>query len=249
VNSEVRSKPLNSRPPKAALYSIKPPICFGQAPRSSAGIHTGDPMMKSDEKCQKAGLMTRKLLLTAAIVTLTLAPSIGTGTAQARGFSGGGFGGGFHGGFGGGFHGGFGRGFHGGFGRGFYGGFGRGFYGGFGRGFYGGFGGFYPGLLPLWLFPILLLLLLIAYSLRPETAQPGLAWTAGAARWLAIAETGINDEPHWSSPERGDTPRTHCGRIGKWIVKRSRRIEMRLNPLCRLSRPAPSEYCNRGPEI
>ena len=66
--------------------------------------------------------MTRKLLLTAAIVALTLAPSIGTGTAQARGFGGGGFGGGFHGGFGGGFHG-----------------------GGFGRGFYGGFGGFYPG--------------------------------------------------------------------------------------------------------
>jgi hypothetical protein len=73
-------------------------------------------MMKSDEKCQKEGLMTRKLLLTAAIVALTLAPSIGTGTAQARGFSGGGFGGGFHGGFGGGFHSGFGRGFYGGFG-------------------------------------------------------------------------------------------------------------------------------------
>jgi hypothetical protein len=68
--------------------------------------------------------MTRKLLLTAAIVALTLAPSIGTGTAQARGLSGGGFGGGFHGGFGGGFHGGFGGGFHSGFGRGFYGGFG-----------------------------------------------------------------------------------------------------------------------------
>jgi hypothetical protein len=52
--------------------------------------------------------MTRKLLLTATIVALTLAPSIGTGTAQAYGFYGGGFG----------------RGFHGGFGRGFYGGFG-----------------------------------------------------------------------------------------------------------------------------
>jgi hypothetical protein len=50
--------------------------------------------------------MTRKLLLTAAIVALALTPSIGTGTAQARGFGGGGFGGGFHGGFGGGFHGG-----------------------------------------------------------------------------------------------------------------------------------------------
>ena len=44
--------------------------------------------------------MTRRLLLTAAIVALALAPSIGTGTAQARGFFGGGFGGGFHGGFG-----------------------------------------------------------------------------------------------------------------------------------------------------
>ena len=56
--------------------------------------------------------MTRKLLLTAAIVALALAPSIGTGTAQARGFYGGGYG------------------------RGFYGGYGRGFYGGYGRGFY-----------------------------------------------------------------------------------------------------------------
>ena len=58
--------------------------------------------------------MTRKLLLTAAIVALALAPLIGTGTAQAHGFYGGGFG------------------------RGFYGGFGRGFYGGFG-GFYPGY--------------------------------------------------------------------------------------------------------------
>jgi hypothetical protein len=44
--------------------------------------------------------MTRKLLLTAAIVALAFAPSIGTGTAQTRGFFGGGFGGGFHGEFG-----------------------------------------------------------------------------------------------------------------------------------------------------
>ena len=58
--------------------------------------------------------MTRKLLLTGAIVALALGPSIGTGTAQARGFYGGGFG------------------------RGFYGGFGRGFYGGLG-GFYPGY--------------------------------------------------------------------------------------------------------------
>src|SRR6476660_9494604 len=94
-------------------------------------------MRKSDEKSQKEGLMTRKLLLTTAIVALALAPSIGTGTVTARGFYGGGFGGGFHGGFG--------RGFYGGFGRDFHGGFERGFHGGFGRGFYGGFRGFYPG--------------------------------------------------------------------------------------------------------
>jgi hypothetical protein len=64
----------------------------------------------------KGGSHARKLLLTAAIVALTLGPSIGTGTAQAYGFYGGGFG----------------RGFHGGFGRGFYGGFG-GFYPGYYR--------------------------------------------------------------------------------------------------------------------
>ena len=59
--------------------------------------------------------MTRKLLMTVAIVAIALTPSIGIGTAQAHGF-----GGGFHG-------------------RGFYGGgFG-------GRGFYGGYGAFYPG--------------------------------------------------------------------------------------------------------
>jgi hypothetical protein len=101
---------------KRPLYSIKPPIRFEQAHRSSVGTHTSDPMMNSDEKCQKEGLMTRKLLLTAAIVALTLVPSIGTGTVQAYGFYGGGFG----------------RGFHGGFGRGFYGGFG-GFYPGYYR--------------------------------------------------------------------------------------------------------------------
>jgi hypothetical protein len=68
--------------------SIKPPNRFEQAHWSSVGTHTSDPMMNSDEKCQKEGFMTRKLLLTAAIVALTLAPSIGTGTAQARGFFG-----------------------------------------------------------------------------------------------------------------------------------------------------------------
>ena len=85
---------------------------------------------ESDAECQKEGPMTHKLLITAAIVAIAFAPSIGTGTAQARGF-GGGFGGFQGGGFGGGFHG---RGFRG-----------RGFYGGYGRGLYGGYGGFYPG--------------------------------------------------------------------------------------------------------
>ena len=64
--------------------------------------------------------MTHKLLITAAIVAIAFAPSIGTGTTQARGF-GGGFGG-----------------------RGFYGGYGRGLYGGYG-GFYPGYYGYgYP---------------------------------------------------------------------------------------------------------
>jgi hypothetical protein len=48
--------------------------------------------MTSDEKCQKEGLVTRKLLLTPAIAALALAPSIGAGTAQANGFYRGGFG-------------------------------------------------------------------------------------------------------------------------------------------------------------
>jgi hypothetical protein len=30
---------------------------------------------------------------------------------------------------------------------------------------------------------------------------------------------GINHEPHWSCPEQGDSPRTHCGRIGEWSAK------------------------------
>jgi hypothetical protein len=50
-------------------------------------------------------------------------------------------------------------------------------------------------------------------------------------------QRGINHEPHWSSPEQGDTPCTHYRRIGKWIAKRSARIDMGLNAFCRLSRP------------
>jgi hypothetical protein len=91
-------------------------------------------MTKSDAEREKEGHMTRKFLMTVAIVAIALAPSISIGTAQAHGFVGGFHGGGFHGG-----------GFHGGYGRHFYGGYGRGFYGGYGRGFYGGYGGFYPG--------------------------------------------------------------------------------------------------------
>jgi hypothetical protein len=82
--------------------------------------------------------MTRKLLMTAAIVAIALTPLISIDAAHAHG---GGFGGGgFHGGgFGGG-------GFHGGGFRG--GGFrGRGFdrRGFFNGGFFGGYGGFAPG--------------------------------------------------------------------------------------------------------
>ena len=66
--------------------------------------------------------MTRKSLMTVAIVAIALAPSIGIGPAQAHVFGGCFGGGGFHGG-----------------------GYGRGFYGGYGGGFYGGYGGFYPG--------------------------------------------------------------------------------------------------------
>jgi hypothetical protein len=100
--------------------------------------------------------MTHKLLIAAAIAAISLAPSLGVGSAAARG--GGSGGGGFHGGSGGGgFHGGFGGGgFRGGFGGGgFRGGVrggdfhDRGFFAG--RGFrgdrfrFGYFGGYYPG--------------------------------------------------------------------------------------------------------
>jgi plastocyanin len=49
--------------------------------------------------------------------------------------------------------------------------------------------------------------------------------------------SGINHEPHWSSPEQGDTPCTHYRWIGEWIAKRSARIDIGLNAFCRLSRP------------
>jgi hypothetical protein len=94
--------------------------------------------------------MTHKLLIAAAIAAISLAPSLGVGSAAARG--GGAGGGGFHGGFGGG-------GFRGGFGGGSFRGGVRG--GDFhdrglfaGRGFrgdrfrFGYFGGYYPGYYP-----------------------------------------------------------------------------------------------------
>jgi hypothetical protein len=94
------------------------------------------PMTESDTKREKGGPMTRKLLMTAAVVAIALMPSIGIGTVEVH--SGGSGSGGFHGG---GFAG-------GGFGdRGSFGG--RGFRGDEFRGDdfgYGGyFGGYYPG--------------------------------------------------------------------------------------------------------
>jgi rhodanese-related sulfurtransferase len=49
--------------------------------------------------------------------------------------------------------------------------------------------------------------------------------------------SGINHEPHWSSPEQGDTPCTHYRRFGEWIARRSARIDMGLNAFCRLRHP------------
>ncbi len=120
------------------------------------------PMTKSDAEGEKEGHMTRKLLMTVAIVAIALAPSIGIGPAQAHGFGGGGF----HGG---------------GFG-------GHGFYGGHGRGFLRRIRAWFlrrvwPRLLRrvwwflsglwVWLFPVLLLLLLIGYSWRRERRSSG----------------------------------------------------------------------------
>jgi hypothetical protein len=112
---------------------------FGKTGQPGACIPIEYPMTKSDAEREKEGHMTRKFLMTVAIVAIGLVPSIGIGPVQAHGFGGGFGGGGFHGGgFGG-------HGFYGGYGRGIYGGYGPGFYGGYGRGFYGGYGGFYPG--------------------------------------------------------------------------------------------------------
>src|ERR1700730_13052694 len=70
---------------------------------------------------------------------------------------------------------------------------------------------FLSGLLPLWLFPVLLLLLLIACSLRPETAQPDLALTPDAARWLASAEVG---RPQTSVDDHSRCLKTSVGWMG-----------------------------------
>jgi hypothetical protein len=83
---------------------------FGKTGQPSACIPIKHPMTKSDTEREKEGRMTRKFLMTVAIVAIALAPSIGIGPAQAHGFGGGFGGGGFHGGgFGG-------RGFYGGYG-------------------------------------------------------------------------------------------------------------------------------------
>jgi hypothetical protein len=111
-------------------------------------------MTKSDAEREKEGHMTRKFLMTVAIVAIALAPSIGIGTAQVHGFDGGFGGGGFHGG---------------GFG-------GHGFLWRIRAWF---LQGVWPrllrrvwwllsGLLWVWLFPVLLLLLLIGFSWRRE---------------------------------------------------------------------------------
>ena len=77
---------------KAAPYSNRPGISFWRD-RPAGCLHTfKHPMTKSDAELKKEGHMTRKLLMTVAIVAIALTPSIGIGTAQAHGF-----GGGFHG--------------------------------------------------------------------------------------------------------------------------------------------------------
>jgi hypothetical protein len=78
-----------SRPAKAAPYSIKPLICFLRERPVGSCLRVKHPMTKSDVQGEKEGLMKRKLLMTVAIVAIALAPSIGIGTAQARGFGGG----------------------------------------------------------------------------------------------------------------------------------------------------------------
>ncbi len=92
-------------------------------------------MTESDTKCEKEGPMIRKLLMTAVVVAIALAPLTSIGTAEAHG-------GVSHSrGFGG-------RGFHGGglAGGGFgdRGSFGRRRFRGDGFGFGGYFGGYYP---------------------------------------------------------------------------------------------------------
>ena len=114
--------------------------------------------------------MTRKLLMTVAIIAIGLTPSIGIGTAQAHGFGGGFGGGGFQGGgFGG-------RGFNGGGfdGRGFAR---RGF---FNRGFFRRVWWLLSRLLWIRVCPVLLLYGLLARP--PATDRAWLtAWRAGSS--------------------------------------------------------------------
>src|ERR1700730_11776126 len=78
-----------SRPAKAAPYPIKPLICFLRERPVGSSLRVKHPMTISDVQGENESLMTRKLLMTVAIVAIALAPSIGIGTAQARGFGGG----------------------------------------------------------------------------------------------------------------------------------------------------------------
>jgi hypothetical protein len=158
---------------------------FGKTGQPSACIPIKHPMTNSDMEREKEGRMTRKFLMTVAIVAIALAPSIGIGPAQAHGVGGGFGGGGFHGG-------GFG-------GRGFYGGYGRGFYGGYGRCFYGGYGGYLSGLLWVWLFPVLLLLLLIGCSWRRERRS-----SATKPKVRQLGELWIFNALHFHPPAGGE---------------------------------------------
>jgi hypothetical protein len=142
-------------------------------------------MTKSDAEREKEGHMTRKFLMTVAIVAIALAPSIGIGTAQVHGFDGGFGGGGFHGG---------------GFG-------GHGFLWRIRAWF---LQGVWPrllrrvwwllsGLLWVWLFPVLLLLLLIGCSWRRERRS-----SATKPKVRRLGELWIFNALHFHPPAGGE---------------------------------------------
>ena len=53
---------------------------FGMNDEPGVCTRMKHPMTKSDAKCEKEGPMTRKLLMTVAIIAIALTPSIGIGT-------------------------------------------------------------------------------------------------------------------------------------------------------------------------